>query len=577
MNFFQWIRKKLEKSWFNYGKEQINPDEIFIDSKNLPHFDLSQFEGRFEKTISRKVIFFISVLFLCVGALYTYTLWDLQIQQGEKFAQRSENNRLHETVVFADRGVIFDRNKILLAWNAENSNDSDFSVRRYATTTGLSNLIGYVKYPSKDKAGFYYREDYLGVDGVEKFFGEKIQGRNGIKITETDVSGHVESQVVLNPPRFGENITLSIDSRVQSKLYEIISLVAEDRGFTGGAGVIMDVNNGEIIAEVTYPEYSSQILTDGSDKQKIQEYFKNKKNPLLDRATSGLYAPGSIVKPVMALAALNEGVITADKVLYTTGSISIPNKYNPENPTIFRDWKDQGAVDMRKAIEQSSDVYFYEIGGGYGDQKGMGIANIEKYARLFGYGMDVGSPFFGTKKGIVPNPQWKAENFDGDAWRVGNTYHTVIGQYGFQVTPLQVVRATAAIANYGTLLGPTIIAGDKSLLPKAERIDLPKNYFNVVHDGMRQSAEFGTAAALNVDYEEFAAKTGTAEIGANKSFVNSWITGFFPYKNPRYAFVVLMERGPVHNLTGAPYVARQFFDWMNESAPEYFSKDVQTD
>ena len=519
----------FKKSWFNYGKEPIDPDEIFIDSENLPHFDQTQFEGRLEKTIPRKAIFFAGAVLFCLGALYAFTLWNLQVKQGGKFAARSENNRLHETIVFADRGVIYDRNKVLLAWNVDKSDsNSDFSFRQYATTTGLSNLLGYVKYPSKDSQGFYYREDYLGVDGVEKFFDDELKGQNGTKITETDVTGKVESQGVVNPPHGGENVTLSIDSRIQSKLYDVISSVAADRGFTGGAGVMMDVRTGEVVAEVTYPEYLSQVMADGTDEVQIQKYLNNKNNALLDRATSGLYTPGSIVKPVMALGALNEGVISPDKILYTTGSISVPNPYNPDQPSVFRDWQDQGPLDMRKAIQESSDVYFYEIGGGYGDQKGLGIANIDKYTSLFGYGRDVGSPFFGMKKGVVPTPVWKAENFNGEAWRIGDTYHTVIGQYGFQVTPLQVVRAISAVANYGTLLHPTIILGDKSLLANAEHIDLPKQYFDVVHDGMRQSAERGTAVALNVDYEEFAGKTGTAELGVNKDFVNSWVTGFFP-------------------------------------------------
>lgn len=567
------FKKKFKKSWPSHFEEGINPDEIFLDSSNLPKFDRSQFEGRLEKPISRKVVVLVGLFFLLIGVACLYKIWNLEIRQGNMFAEKSENNRLRHTLVFADRGVVYDRNNTLLAWNIEKDADPDFSGRAYSTTTGLSNLLGYVKYPSKDSAGFYYREDYLGVDGVENFFDNKLKGQNGLKITETDVHGNVKTASVMTPAVNGENMVLSIDLRIQSKLYNIIAQTAQARGFSGGAGVMMDVQTGEIIAIVTYPEYDAQVLTDGTDVAQIRGFFSDKNNPLLDRATSGLYTPGSIVKPVMALAALNEHVITPDTVLYTTGSISVPNPYNPDQPTIFRDWKDQGAIDMRKAIEQSSDVYFYEVGGGFGSQKGLGIANIDKYAKMFGYGNDVGSPFFGNKKGVVPTPEWKASVFNGEPWRIGDTYHTVIGQYGFQVTPLQVVRAIGAIANYGILLHPTIIAHDTSMIANADHINLPPSYFNVIHDGMRQSAERGTAAALNVPYVEIAGKTGTAELGVSKELVNSWVTGFFPYKNPKYAFVVIMERGSRHNLIGAPYVARQLFDWMSENTSEYFKDE----
>ncbi len=569
INFSKLFKKLFSKSRIK-GGEEIAPDEIFLDSSNLPEFDTHQFEGRIEKPISRKVSVIAGVFFLIIGLVFIGRLWNLQIKQGTVFAARSENNRLRHTLVFPDRGVIFDRNQKLLAWNEDSADDPDFSQRRYATTSGFSNLLGYVKYPSKDSAGFYYREDYLGVDGIEKFYNDALKGTNGTKLTETDVFGKVESQSVMNPPQNGTNVRLSIDSRIQAKLHEIIATTAQERGFTGGAGVMMDVRTGEIITLVTYPEYSSQILTDGTNTEMISKYFNDKSTPVLNRATSGLYTPGSIVKPIMALAALNENVITPEKVLYTTGSISIQNPYNPDIKYVYKDWQNQGPVDMRKAIQQSSDVYFYEVGGGYQDQKGMGILNIEKYSRLFGFGEPVGEEFFGTKKGTIPSPEWKKLNFDGEEWTVGNTYHSVIGQYGFQVTPIQVVRAIAAIANYGKLIQPTILATNRD--STAQIINLPKEDFQVIHEGMRLSTLDGTARALNVPYVAIAGKTGTAELGAAKDFVNSWVTGFFPYKTPKYAFVVLMERGPVHNLIGASAVTRQLFDWMNQNTPEYFQE-----
>ncbi len=567
---FKKLKKYFKKRRSTSTTREIDPDEIFIDASNLPQFDTDQFEGRIEKPISRRIIVLAGVVFIGIGLIFSYKVWNLQIKQGLAFEAHSESNSLRHTLVFADRGVIYDRNKTLLAWNDDNPKDPDFAARKYATTSGLSNIIGYVKYPSKDSSGFYYREDYIGMDGVEKYYDTDLQGTNGLKITETDAFGKIASQSVMNPPKSGEDLTLSIDSRIQSQLYNIIQEQAHINGFEGGAGVIMNVKTGEIITEVSYPEYDSQTMADGSNTPAIQGYFNDKTNPLLDRATSGLYTPGSIIKPIMAMGALDTHVISPDKILYTTGSISIQNPYNPDITYVYKDWQNQGALDMRKAIQESSDVYFYEVGGGYKDQPGMGIANIEKYARMFGYGEPFVSGFFGTKSGTIPSPEWKAETFNGEGWTVGDTYHTVIGQYGFQVTPLQVVRAIGAIANYGTLLSPTVILGDTEQLKNNQHIDLPKAYFDVIHEGMRQSAEKGTAKALNVPYMNFAAKTGTAQLGVAKDHVNSWITGFFPYESPKYAFVVLMERGPSTELIGAPYVSRQLFDWMSVNTPEYF-------
>ena len=225
---------------------------------------------------------------------------------------------------------------------------------------------------------------------------------------------------------------------------------------------------------------------------------------------------------------------------------------------------------MGQAIAVSSDVYFYIIGGGFAGQKGIGIANIEKYSRLFGIGEKTGIDLPDEKGGTIPSPGWKAKNFNGDIWRIGDTYHTAIGQYGFQVTPLEMVRAVSVIANYGKLVSPHLILGDKDMENKITLIDFKKEYYNTVQDGMRQCATYGTAVALNVPYVKVAAKTGTAQIGIAKNKVNSWVMGFFPYDNPKYAFTIMMEAGPSTNGVGASSIMRQLLDWMSINTPEYF-------
>lgn len=557
------FRKKSRR----YRNGEIDPDEIFIDSHNLPDFDKQQFEGRIERPISRLSLTLVVLFFSLILMTYGVKVWALQVRNGELYSQRSENNRLRHTPLFASRGVIYDRNGVLLAWNAPNDND-EISFRDYTDLPGLAHVLGYVQYPSKDSAGFYYKEDFEGMDGVEKYFNGILQGENGIKLIEVDALGKVQSQNTIHPPKEGESITLSIDSRVQSEMYTAIKHIADQVGFSGGAGVMMDVTTGEVIAMTSYPEYSSEVMSSKTDVTKVKSYLNSKDKPFLDRAVDGLYTPGSIIKPYVGLAALNENVITPSEKILSTGSIAVQNQYYPELQTVFKDWKAHGYVDLRHAIAVSSDVYFYEIGGGYKDQKGLGISRIEKYMNDFGFGQRIENSFFTGAAGVVPNPEWKKLNFDGEAWNLGNTYHTSIGQYGFQVSPIQIVRSLAAIVNDGVLRNPSIVKDESG--PIVRQVNIPKEDFQVIREGMRLGAEVGTGTSLNVSFVDIATKSGTAELGVSKDKVNSWMTGFFPYKNPRYVFAVLMEKGSVHNLIGAGAVMREVVDWMNVNTPEYF-------
>jgi penicillin-binding protein 2 len=333
----------------------------------------------------------------------------------------------------------------------------------------------------------------------------------------------------------------------------------------------MDFTNGEVITSTSFPEYDSQVLSFGKDTATINGYLNDKRKVFLNRDTSGLYTPGSIVKPFFALAALNENIIDPNTKILSTGSISIPNPYFPDQKTIFKDWKVNGWVNMMQAIAVSCDVYFYEVGGGYQNQKGLGIANLEKYAELFGFGEKTGVDLPGEAEGTIPSPAWKAINFKTDpVWRIGDTYHTAIGQYGFQVTPMEMVRAVGAMANYGTLLTPHYVLGDTVKENQKTNLNLNKSYFDIVHEGMRDAVTTGTATALNVSYVEVAAKTGTAQIGVSKNKVNSWVIGFFPYDHPKYAFAIMMEAGPSTNEVGASAVMRELLDWMSVNTPLYF-------
>lgn len=576
------IKRIIKKNNTKYKNSFVEPDEIFLDSKNIQNFDRQQFEGRIEKPIPKKTIIFLGVLFLFFMGIFSTRLFNLQIQNGLAYFKRSQNNVLEKIIIFTERGIIYDRNKVELVWNKKinfvtdstnkdlESKENPPSIRAYINP-GFSHLLGYVSYPTKDKSGNYWQGEFVGKGGLEKQYNEQLKGENGSKIIETDALGKIYSENIVNAPKVGTDIITSIDARIQKELFTLIKNLSEEQSFSGGAGIIMNTNNGEIIASTSFPEYNSEILSLGKDKEKINNYLTDKRKVFLDKNISGLYTPGSIVKPFFALGALVEGVIDPYKKILSTGSISIPNPYFPDQETVFKDWKVHGWTNMMEAIAVSSDVYFYEIGGGFEDQKGLGIANLEKYAKMFGFGTKTEIDLPNEKSGIIPNPEWKLANFNGDPWRVGNTYHTAIGQYGFQVTPIEMTRATATIANNGKLLTPHLILGDTEKENQYSLIDIKKEYFDVIHEGMRNTVTFGTATSLNVPYVQVAAKTGTAQLGVSKNKVNSWIVGFFPYENPKYVFTVMMEAGPSTNSIGATSVMRQLFDWMSINTPEYFN------
>ncbi|MEK7588646.1 MAG: penicillin-binding transpeptidase domain-containing protein [Patescibacteria group bacterium] len=580
------IRRIFKKNTIRNASMFVEPDEIFLDSKNVQNFDRQQFEGRIEKPITKKTILVVGISFFLMVSLFGARLGYLQIKKGEAFFKRSEDNTLAKAIIFADRGIIYDRNGVEIAWNKKESGQvtnealvalaeqsieqKENIIKRAYMSPGFSHVLGYVSSPTQDSKGKYWQTEFIGKDGLEKQYSDKIKGENGSKIVETDAHGEVYSENIMNTPKRGADLVTSIDSRIQSKLFSLIQASSNAHNFQGGAGIIMDVRTGEILASTSFPEYDSAVLSEGKDKEKINSYLTDKRKVFLDKTISGLYTPGSIVKPFLALGALKEGIINPNKQILSTGSISIPNPYDKTKPTIFKDWKAHGWTDMREAIAVSSDVYFYSIGGGFEGQTGLGISRIEKYAHMFGIGQKTGVDIPDERGGNIPNPEWKLKNFKGDPWRVGDTYHTAIGQYGFQVTPLEMVRATAALANGGILRTPHFLMNDTEKEKEFTQLDFNTEDMKIIREGMRMTVTEGTAKAIDVPFIKAAAKTGTAQLGINKNKVNSWVIGFFPYDNPKYAFTILMEAGPAVGTVGASTIIRGLFDWMYWETPEYF-------
>lgn len=532
---------------------EIAPEDIFLDASTAPVFDRARFEGRLEKPLSQSV--FVSLAGV-LGTLFLVLLvraGNLELVHGAAFATESAHNSLDVVTLFAPRGVITDFRGVTLAENIERA---DGSVGRTYSVPSLGPVIGYVSYPKKDARGIYYDTNETGLAGIEARYDNFLAGANGQLLKETDVFGRVRSEGMIVPARAGNTLILSIDADLEEHFARAIADTARSKRFIAGAGVIMDVHTGAVRAMVSYPSYDPNVMANGKPTDIVASYSHNPGRPFLDHAVQGVYVPGSIVKPFVASGALTDGIITPNTAIDDPGFLSLPDPYHPGKTFIYKGWKALGLVNVRRAIAWSSDIFFYSVGGGFGSQKGLGIDRLGYWYGQFGLGAPTGIDLPDEAGGLVPTPAWKRTTFN-EPWYLGDTYFTAIGQYAMQVTPIQMARATAAVANGGKLLTPTLIADQT---PVYRRVPVSASALAVVREGMHQSVTGALAWAMNLPYMTVAAKTGTAETGVRNQYDNSWVEGFFPYEHPRYAFAVVLERGPSGTGEQAVNVMRDLFN-----------------
>ncbi|MEY3784375.1 MAG: hypothetical protein RLZZ230_697 [Candidatus Parcubacteria bacterium] len=556
--------------------KNVDVEEVLLDASNIPAFNRARMEGKRELPITKRNVRTVWFIFLLIAAAFITQIYSLQIVKGDEYLQVAENNSVNQSLIIAERGVVYDRRGEMMVWNeVDKTGEYSFPIRAYTDRRGLGQVLGYVSYPKKDKRGYYFRTDYLGRSGVELAFDDLLKGQNGSKISEVDALSDVISDSAIDAPVEGGAITLSIDAELSEAMYSIIEAASEKAGFRSGAAAIMDVNTGEILALTSYPSFDPEVMADGDDTKLINEYNNDDRLPFLNKVIGGAYTPGSIVKPFVAYAALENKIISPDKVIVSNGFILVPNKYDPTHPTRFNDWRVQGPMTMREAIAFSSNVYFYIIGGGFGDQPGLGITKMAENYRRFGFGETTGVNLAQEQAGVVPDPEWKKKTFDDD-WRLGDTYHTAIGQFGFLVTPIQMLRAYAALANDGYLVEPHAVAGKQG---KKTDLGIDQHLMQIVHEGMRKTVTLngGTARPLERDDVAIAAKSGTAEVGIGNAYVNSWAAGFWPYKDPKYSFILMMDKAPRSNALGATKIMGEVVQWMSEKRPEYLGIATSTE
>ncbi len=424
----------------------------------------------------------------------------------------------------------------------------------------ISHVLGYIGKINQDEYRLYKKYGYeltdnIGKGGIELFYESELRGIDGYKKYEVDASGKILKELTEQTPFPGKNIVLNIDIDLQQKVFEVLNHFLDRSENKAAAAIALNPQNGEILAMVSLPSFDNNIFTYEKNRSKYLNLVNDKNKPLFNRVIAGTYPSGSTIKPFIASAALEEKIINPERKIYASASISVPNIYNPNIIYTFHDWKEHGLINMKQAIAFSSNVYFYTIGGGYNDIKGLGPEKIAKYLSLFGFGKDLGIDIFGEAAGIIPIPDWK-KTVKNEDWYIGDTYNLSIGQGDFLITPLQLAAATAIIANGGILYVPRL-RSDRPLKILGKDFIKPEN-LRIVQEGMRMAVVEGSARYLNSLPVKVAAKTGTAQ----NPFGNhhAWATIYAPYENPEIVLVVLFERAGEGSSVAIP-AAREILDW----------------
>ena len=450
-------------------------------------------------------------------------------------------------------------------------------VRHYPHSKLTAHALGYVGRVNREELQRidpinYAGTNYIGKSGIERFYEQVLHGRVGYQHVETNARGRILRVLERENPVPGEDLQLHLDLRLQRKAHELL----EGRR---GTIIAIEPKTGGILALASVPGFDANKFVTGISSEEYRELSTSIDKPLFNRALRGQYPPGSTIKPMMAVAALDSGVTTREKEIWDPGYFQLT-----EGGRRYRNWKRSGHgwVNLMDAVAQSTDTYFYQMGAE------MGVDTMNHYLSAFGFGEDATLDVSGALEGILPSRDWKRSNRN-EPWYPGDSVNMSIGQGFFLATPLQLATATALIANRGTWVEPRLlkdIPGDRSVedfLPESthEPLELknPGDWEYVV-DTMEavMHSPIGTArrAAYGASYR-MAGKTGTAQVyslGAEEEYDadeirerlrdHALFVGFAPTDEPQIVVAVIVENGGGGSSVAAP-VARELFDaWLEE-------------
>ena len=562
---------------------------------------------------------------LALAAFLILFLWKIQILEHGKYWQRAEANRIRETVVSSPRGLVLDREGHILAQNVasfkvsfirencvelencigrissildlepetirkrmdkygdypdfmpvpidDNLDDREVAriearkaemselvieaepKRTYPLGSVAAHILGYIQEISFSdiKAGTYPSKrlgDLIGRTGIEMACDSILQGKDGRVLEVVDSLGRTMQPLFSSEPSSGNNVRLTIDLDLQNKAEELLS----ERE---GAIVVLSPVSGEVLAMASFPTYDPNKFINRFSPQEWQAFISNPDFPLENRAIRGLYSPGSIFKLTMGLAGLELSTISDQTTFWCDGQTVIYG-----HP--FNCWfsAGHGAMNLASAIQNSCNIYFYNLG------RRIGIDNIAHYARRIGFGARTGIELPGEKEGLVPDPEWK-ERVRGAPWYPGETISIAIGQGPLLVTPLQVASTTALIANRGRMAAPHLVLSTGAR-PNPEAVIDPSNCEKIIVGMWESVNRGGTGRAALIDGFDVCGKTGSTQVIGRETAerlglrgdeikTHSWFTGFAPRNDPQVVVTVLVEFGGMGGSTAAP-LARQILE-----------------
>lgn len=483
--------------------------------------------------------------------------------------------------------------------------------REYPYGELLAHVLGYTgpipaeAVDSYEERG-YLQTDEVGLAGLEVTFEEELRGQAGYRAVVVDVHGR-EVGAVGQPLEAvpGHNLVLTINAELQKVASTALSEALQAAYRRAGVVVALDPRNGAVLAMVSLPSYDNNLFAAGISRQAYSELSEDPDHPLVNHAISGIYPPGSTFKIIPAAAGLQEGVITPRTLLGDSealdgandGVIWLPNRYFPwdrRQDQPFYCWVHSlgyghGRINVVTALAESCDVFFYQLAGGFREFEGLGLTALDQYTLLFGLGQRTGIDLPAENAGLVPDAKWKRLTY-GQNWVTGDTYNAAIGQGFVLATPLQMVNATAAVANGGFLYRPQLVQRVTDargnivwdFAPELIR-ELPISYESlaVVQQGMYEAVNWvhGTATEAALPGVAVAGKTGTAEYFADRNAdgwpdrdsegnlpTHAWFTAFAPYQDPEIAIVVLVEGGGEGSTVAVPVAAQILRAYFNPPA-----------
>lgn len=389
--------------------------------------------------------------------------------------------------------------------------------------------------------------DSIGKIGLEKQYDDVLRGKAGYTYLEVNASGRPQKNLGRQEPEGGKDLHITIDAEFQQYLTDLFREQA-----TGGAVVALDPRDGAVLALVSSPTFDPNAFSQPDQGDAAAAIIAEPGEPLFQRSIQGAYPPGSTIKPFLAAAGLEEGVVTPETKIFSSGGIQV-GVWN------FPDWKagGHGVTDVKKAIAESVNTFFYIVAGGDETHRGLGVETATRYLRQFNWGEVTGIDLPGEGAGFLPSKAWK-EQTKGERWYIGDTYHLGIGQGDVLVTPLQLASATAALANQTAIIQPHVTQGGKA---RQKRLAFSRQTTATVREGMRQTITDGSGKRLAGFPVPLAGKTGTAQVGGEAE-THAWFTSFGPYGAPEVVITVLLENAGEGDDVAVPFAEKIWRWWL---------------